>query len=103
LSERASCKINFSFSPSFSLGLGATRKVVNRFNGLNRNTRIFLKPLKRFGDSLRALIPRLKPGENEKLDFARCSEKQELKHARERVTVENSNAILLPIFVNVES
>jgi len=36
-SFRDSCKINFSFSPDFSLGSVALLKAENRFNGLHRD------------------------------------------------------------------
>ena len=34
-------KLNLSFSPSFSLGLGRLGIVLNRFNGLGRSTEAF--------------------------------------------------------------
>jgi hypothetical protein len=43
---RASCKINFSFSPGFSLGLVAPLKAKNRFNGLQSGTSIWAQFLK---------------------------------------------------------
>jgi hypothetical protein len=66
-------KLNFSFSPGFSLGFSVRLKLRNRFNGFpdlfrTRDIRAdFGKPLKRFSGVRVTDNARLKPGENEKL------------------------------------
>jgi len=69
---RAFCKTQLLILHKLQPGVrGTTRKAVNLFNGLDRDTGVFRKPLKRFQDFNRALIPRLKPGGNEKLNVAK--------------------------------
>ena len=69
---------NFSFSPGFSLGSVALLKAENRFNGLHRDIDHFgtaPETVKTVAEiQCAAVTPRLKPGENEKLNFARGSE-----------------------------
>ena len=66
-------KLNFSFSPSFSLGIRARIKAWNRFNGFRKIPVFLHKPLKRLSTFRVAHNPKLKLGENEKLSFARVS------------------------------
>ena len=69
---RDSCKIQFSFSPGFSLGIRCRMKSWNRFNGFREIPVFLYKPLKRLITFRVAPNPKLKLGENEKLmDFAR--------------------------------
>ena len=71
-------KLNFSFTPGFSLGPEPSFKLGNRFNGFqpgsSRTIRVSRKPLKRLGVFEQAATPSLKLGENKKLTLSLLNE-----------------------------